>query len=64
MANGKEDLDEKKKDGIKPLESGRYSEWANVQGREDAEMLYEKRTAWNGASSSKEFYSRYDKDED
>ncbi|MBQ1593173.1 MAG: hypothetical protein IIT73_00360 [Treponema sp.] len=64
MANGKEDLDEKKKDLVKPLESGRYSEWANVQGREDAEMLYEKRTAWSGANSSKEFYSRYDKDED
>ncbi|MCR4823024.1 MAG: hypothetical protein K5873_09165 [Treponema sp.] len=64
MANGEEDLKEKNKDSAKEIKTGQYSQWSNFQGREDAEMLYEKRNSWTNARSAKDFYNKYDKEDD
>lgn len=55
MANGQEDLEEKNKDKRPALKKGQYSEWKNFQGREDAEMLYEKHDGWTSARSQREW---------
>lgn len=41
MANGEEDLREKNKGRVQPVNK-RYASWASHYGREDAEMLQEK----------------------
>ncbi len=55
MADGMEDLMEKKlseevQDGDKA-----YSQWENFQGREDAQMLKEKQFARNRFASQKDY---------
>ncbi len=45
MANGEEDLREKNRDRIMP-EGKHYERWKRSYGREDAEMLEEKTSAW------------------
>ena len=47
MANGIEDLREKNKDSKTALENRHYDSWRTFQGREDAEMLQEKTSAWH-----------------
>ncbi len=64
MANGTEDLAEKNKDKEPELKKGQYSTWTNFQGREDAEMLYEKRDNWTKARNAKEYYSSLERDYD
>ena len=59
MANGIEDLEEKNKDKQK-LSVKKYSEWANFQGREDAEMLLEKKSSWSAARANRGDYDDWD----
>ena len=63
MANGAEDLAEKNKDKEAELKKGQYTAWTNFQGREDAEMLYEKRDNWMKAKNAREYYANRDRDD-
>lgn len=55
MANGTEDLKEKNKSQKKTIRQGKYSEWANFQGKEDAQMLYEKSNNWYSIKTKREW---------
>ena len=58
MANGEEDLKEKKK-GHEVKNEKRFIHWNNTLGREDSEMLLEKSRGW---SSKKKKHSYQDED--
>ena len=49
MANGLEDLHEKNKGPSVKEKNAHYDQWRTFQGREDAEMLQEKSSAWHSS---------------
>ncbi len=55
MANGIEDLREKNKGRENPFVQG-YAKWAKRTGREDAEMLVEKKSTWHSAPKKRRDY--------
>lgn len=62
MADGMEDLREKnsedEKERNKALKD--YGKWRSFQGREDAEMLQEKSSAWSAVRNNRGDYDRDD----
>jgi len=62
MADGMEDLREKnsedEKERNKALKD--YGKWRSFQGREDAEMLQEKSSAWSAFRNNRGDYDRDD----
>ena len=55
MANGIEDLREKNKGRENQFVKG-YSNWAKKTGREDAEMLVEKKSQWRPSNRKRRDY--------
>ena len=61
MANGIEDLKEKNKESKKKnITNAQYKKWSSFDGREDAEMLYEKKIGWSAVNSSRGEYDDED----
>ena len=58
MADGKEDLADKKRGWTPP--SPKFTSWKHSQGREDAEMLQEKSAGWSSRRANRGDYDRDD----